>query len=128
MDFTNYLADRLIKATVGTIPYSPSAKVYLSLHTSDPTKEGLSVGEVDAPSYNRQEINFTESVDGVCTNDAQIDFSMATTNWGDVGWVAIMDAESSGYMLYFTELDNAKNILTGDQLRFQVNEVKLTLT
>ena len=37
-------------------------------------------------------------------------------NWGNVGWVGIMDSQEDGNLLYFTELDNPKNILTGDQL------------
>jgi hypothetical protein len=31
-------------------------------------------------------------------------------------------------MLYFTELDNVKEILSGDQFRINANELKLTLT
>tara|TARA_B110000977_G_C10926013_1_gene435120 strand:+ start:409 stop:795 length:387 start_codon:yes stop_codon:yes gene_type:complete len=128
MDFTNYLADRLIKATVGSVSYTAPDKVYLALYTEDPTKDGVSSGEVDQVSYTRQEVNFTEPVDGVSTNDSQINWATATTNWGNVGWVAVLDSSTSGNMLYFAGLDNPKTILTGDQFRINVNQLQLTLT
>ena len=128
MDFTNYLADKLIKATVGDETFTAPAKPYLALFTEDPTKEGNSVGEVAQASYNRQEVTMTDPVEGVSTNANQVDWSIATSNLGNVGWIAIMDAPSSGSMLYFTELGSVKNILTGDQFIIKVNELKLTLT
>ncbi len=128
MDFTNYLADRLVQATVSNVTWTSPNKVYLGLYTSDPTKRGFSAGEVSSPSYNRQAITFTPSVDGVAFNSSQIDFSTATSNWGDVGWVSIMDKESGGFMLYFKELDNPKQILTGDQFRIDAGKLNLTLT
>ena len=128
MDFTNYLADRLIKATVGTATYTAPTAVYLGLYTEDPTKAGFSSNEVDAASYNRQVVKFTPPKDGVSTNEAQIDWSTATSNWGNVGYVSIMDAPSGGFMLYFTALDNAKEILSGDQFKIDANKLQLTLT
>ena len=128
MDFTNYLADRLVKATVGTVNYTAPTAVYLGLYTEDPTKAGFSSNEVSGVSYNRQEITFTAPVDGVATNASQIDFSVATSNWGNVGWASIMDSETGGFMLYFTALDNAKEILTGDQFRIDVDKLNLQLT
>ena len=128
MDFTNYLADRLVKATVGDVAWATPSKVYLALYTEDPTKAGFSSNEVTGASYNRQEITFTTPVDGVATNASQIDFSVATSNWGNVGWVSIMDSETGGFMLYFSALDNVRNILTGDQFKVDSSKLQLKLT
>ena len=38
MDFTNYLADKLVNVTVRNIGYSAPAKVYLALFKTNPTK------------------------------------------------------------------------------------------
>jgi hypothetical protein len=127
MDFTNYLADKLIQATVRDQTFTAPEKPYLALFTSDPTKEATGT-EVVAESYTRQEIVFNEPVDGVTNNSAQIDFATATSNWGFVGWVGIFDNTVSGNLLYFTALESTKEILTGDQLRFNLNEIKLQLT
>ena len=127
MDFSNYLANKLISATVRNVPYTTPSKVYLALFTTDPTKDNAG-DEVDQASYNRQEVTFTEPQKGVSTNASQIDWNTATSNWGDVGWVAIMDASSAGNKLYFTALDNAKEILSGDQFKIDAGKLSLTLT
>ena len=128
MDFTNYLADRLVKATVGTVAWTTPSEVYLGLYTEDPTKAGYSSNEVSEASYNRQRVVFTDPVDGVSTNAGQVDWNTATSNWGDVGYISVMDASSGGFMLYFTALDNAKEILSGDQFKIDAGKLQLTLT
>ena len=128
MDFTNYLANRLIKATVGDVSYTAPDKVYLALYTEDPTKAGIGDSEVDQASYTRKEVTFTEPVDGVATNASKVEWGTATSNWGKVSYVAVLDAPSSGFMLYFTALDNPKEILSGDQFIINVNQLQLTLT
>jgi len=127
MDFSNYLADKLIDATVRNTPYDTPEKVYIALYTTDPTK--LDVGaEVKEPSYNRQEVVMSVPVEGKSENSAQIDFSEATSNWGLVSHIGIKDEAFDGNLLYFTELENAKDILSGDQFKINVDKLKLTLT
>ena len=129
MDFTNYLANRLVKATVGDVAWTTPNKVYLALYTEDPTKAGSSAGEVDQASYNRQEVTFDiNGTDGITKNANQVDWNTATSNWGNVGWISIMDAPSSGFMLYFKALDNPKEILSGDQFKIDAGKLSLTLT
>lgn len=128
MDFTDYLADRLIQATVRNVAWTSSPKVYLALYTADPTKAGYSSNEVDQASYNRQEVTFTAPDKGVSTNANQIDWSTATSNWGNVGWISIMDKPSGGFMLYFKALDNPKEVLSGDQFKIDAGKLNLTLT
>ena len=127
MDFTNYLADKLVNVTVRNIGYSAPAKVYLALFKTDPTKRSIGI-EVTGASYTRPNVTFAAPVNGVTQTPSQITYAVATTNWGDVGWVGVMDSKEDGNLLYFTALENPKNILTGDQLKFKPNEITLTLT
>jgi len=127
MDFTNYLANKLISATVRNLPYTTESDVYLALFTSDPTKDNTGI-EVVGESYTRQKIAFNVPVNGVTANSAQIDFATATSNWGFVGWVGIFDNPVSGNLLYFTALESTKEILTGDQFRVGVDKLNLQLT
>jgi len=127
MDFSHYLENKLISATVRNVSYSTPEKVYLALFKTDPTKNNVEI-EVTGDSYSRPEVTFAVPADGVSQNLAQISYAVATTNWGDVGWVGIMDSKEDGNLLYFTELENHKNILTGDQLKFKPTEITLTLT
>ena len=127
MDFTNYLANKLISGTVRNTSYPAPRDVYLALFTSDPTKDNTGI-EVVGESYTRQKIAFNVPASGVTANSAQIDFATATSNWGFVGWVGIFDNPVSGNLLYFTALENTKEILTGDQFRVGVDKLNLQLT
>jgi len=127
MDFSNYLANKLISATVRGVSYSTPAKAYLALFKTNPTKDSTGI-EVTGASYTRPEVTFASPAGGVTQNPALITYAVATTNWGEVGWVGVMDSEEDGNLLYFTALENSKNILTGDQLKFKPNEITLTLT
>ena len=127
MDFSHYLENKLISATVRNVSYTTPEKVYLALFKTNPTKKDIGI-EVTGASYTRPNVTFAVPADGVTQNPAQITYAVATTNWGDVGWVGIMDSKEDGNLLYFTELENHKNILTGDQLKFKPTEITLTLT
>ena len=127
MDFSTYLADKLIDGTVRNIQYEAPTKVWVALYTTDPTKEDIGV-EVREASYSRQELVMSAPVDGKSQNSAQVDFSEATSNWGYVTHIGIRDESFDGNLLYFTELENAKEILTGDQFRIKADNLKLTLT
>ena len=127
MDFSNYLADKLIDPTVRNIPYDTPEDVFIALYTTDPTKEDIG-SEVREPSYNRQEIVMSVPVEGQSENSAQIDFAEATSNWGLITHICIRDQAYDGNLLYFTAIANAKNILTGDQFKVNADKLKLTLT
>ena len=127
MDFSNYLADKLIDATVRNIPYDTPEDVFIALYTTDPTKEDVG-SEVSEASYNRQEIVMSVPVEGQSENSAQIDFAEATSNWGMVTHIGIRDQAYDGNLLYFTAIANPKNILTGDQFKVNIDKLKLTLT
>ena len=128
MDFTNYLADKLINTTVRGETFTTPVNAYLALYTEDPTKAGDSSNEVNQASYNRQDVTFTEPEDGVSTNANQVDWNTATSDWGNVGWISIMDSASGGSMLYFKALDNPKQVLSGDQIKIDAGKLNLTLT
>ena len=55
MDFTNYLSDKLVNATVRNIGYTTPVKVYLALFKTDPTKEAIGI-EVTGASYTRPNV------------------------------------------------------------------------
>ena len=127
MDFSNYLANKLVDATVRNLPYTTPEVVYIALYTTDPTKEDVG-DEVAQASYTRQPVTFAEPEDGLSSNANQVDWSEATSNWGLVTHIGIRDEAGEGNLLYFTELENAKHILTGDKFRIKENQLKLQLT
>lgn len=125
-EMSNYLENALINATLRNTSYTSPATVYLGLYTSDPG-EGNTGTEVSGTSYARQSITFGAPSDGVSTNSAAIEFPQAGGSWGTVTHVGILDASTSGNLLYYTALDASKTIATGDVFRIAIGSLSVTL-
>ena len=125
-EMSNYLEDALINATLRNTAYTSPTTVYLGLFTSDPTDANTGT-EVSGGSYARQSITFGAPSNGVSTNSAAIEFPAATGSWGTVGWIGIMDALTTGNLLYHTALDASKTIDTGDIFKIAIGNLSVTL-
>ena len=127
MDFSNYLADALIDATVRKTTYTTPAQAYVALYTSDPTKDNTGT-EVSGVTYTRLPVTMDAPTDGVTQNTNEMEWAVATTVWGTITHVGIMDTEVAGNLLYFAELIEPKNITVGDQFQITPTNLKLTLS
>ena len=127
MDFSNYLADALIDATVRKTTYTTPTQTYVALYTSDPTKNNTGT-EVSGTTYTRFPLTMDAPDDGVTQNTNEMEWAVAMTVWGTITHVGIMDAEVAGNLLYFAELIEPKNITVGDQFQITPANLKLTLS
>ena len=125
-EMSNYLESALINGTLRGTTYTAPTTVYLGLYTSDPTDANTG-SEVSGGSYVRKAITFGAPSNGVSLNTAAIEFDQATADWGTIGWVGILDAVSSGNLLYHTPLDLAKQIDTGDIFKINISNLSVTL-
>ena len=125
-EMSNYLENALINATLRNTSYTSPSVVYLGLFTSDPTDANTGT-EVSGGSYARQSITFGAPSNGVSTNSAAIEFPQATGSWGTVGWIGIMDALTTGNLLYHTPLDASKTIASGDIFKISIGSLSVTL-
>ena len=125
-EMSNYLEDALINATLRNTTYTSPATVYVGLYTSDPTDANTGT-EVSGGSYARTSVTFASPSNGVTTNSAAVEFPQATGNWGTVGWIGILDAATSGNLLYHTALDVSKVIDTGDIFKISAGNLSVTL-
>jgi hypothetical protein len=125
-EMSNYLENALINATLRNTSYTTPATVYVGLYTSDPT-DANSGTEVSGGSYARTEVTFGAPSNGVSTNSAAVEFPQATGNWGTVAYIGILDASSSGNLLYHTALDSSKTIETGDIFKIAIGSLSVTL-
>ena len=66
--------------------------------------------------------------DGVTQNTNEMEWAIATTVWGTITHVGIMDTAVAGNLLYFAELIEPKNITVGDQFQITPANLKLTLS
>ena len=125
-EFSNYLENALINATLRNTSYTSPSVVYLGLYTSDPTDADTGT-EVSGGSYARQSITFGAPSNGVTSNTAAIEFPQATGTWGTIGWIGIKDALTSGNLLYHSPLDVSKTIASGDIFKIAIGSLSVTL-
>jgi hypothetical protein len=125
-EMSNYLEDALINATLRNTTFTSPSVVYIALYTSDPTDANTGT-QVSGGSYARQAVTFGAPSNGVTTNSAAIEFPQATASWGTVGWIGILDALTSGNLLYHTPLDTAKTIDSGDIFKISSGNLSVTL-
>jgi hypothetical protein len=124
-EMSNYLENALINGTLRNTAYTPAATVYVGLYTSDPTDANTGT-EVSGASYARVAATFGAPSDGASSNTAAIEFAQATTEWGTVGWIGILDASTSGNLLYHSPLDAAKLIEIGDVFKIAIGNLTVT--
>ena len=125
-EMSNYLENALINATLRNTSYTSPAAVYIGLYTSDPTDANTGT-EVSGGSYTRTAVTMGSPTDGVSTNTAAVEFPQASGSWGTVGWIGILDATSSGNLLYHTPLDASKTISSGDIFKIAIGGLSVTL-
>jgi hypothetical protein len=125
-EMSNYLENALINATLRNTSYTSPAAVYVGLYTSDPTDANTGT-EVSGGSYTRTAVTMGSPTDGVSTNTAAVEFPQASGSWGTVGWIGILDATSSGNLLYHTALDTSKTISSGDIFKIAIGGLSVTL-
>lgn len=124
-EMSNYLENALINGTLRNTAYTPAATVYVGLYTSDPTDANTGT-EVSGASYARVAATFGAPSDGASSNTAAIEFAQATTEWGTVGWIGILDTSTSGNLLYHSPLDATKLIEIGDVFKIAIGNLTVT--
>ena len=125
-EMSNFLENALINATLRNTSYTSPATVYVGLYTSDPG-EGNTGTEVSGGSYARTAVTFGAPSNGVSTNSGAVTFPTATGTWGTVTHIGILDASTSGNLLYYTPLDASKAIASGDVFTISTGNLSVTL-
>ena len=123
---SNYLENALVNATLRNTTYTSPATVYVGLYTSDPTDAGSGT-EVSGGSYARQSAAFAAPSNGASATSADVTFPQGTGNWGTVAYFGILDASSSGNLMYHGALDTSKVIETGDVFKISAGNLTITL-
>lgn len=125
-EMSNYLENALINGTLRATNYTAPTTVYLALYTTDPTDANTGT-EVSGNAYARQAITFGAPSNGVSTTTADITFPQATGSQGTIAFIGIMDALTSGNLLYHSPLDVSKTIDTGDIFKVAAGSLTVTL-
>ncbi len=125
-EMSNYLENALINATLRNTSYTSPATVYVALFTTDPTDAGTGT-EVSGGSYARVSVSFDAPSNGVTTNSGAVTFPTATGSWGTITHIGLMDALTTGNLLYHTALDASKAVASGDIFTIGTGNLSVTL-
>lgn len=125
-EMSNYLENGLLNAVLRNTSYTSPATVYVGLYTSNPG-EGNTGTEISGGSYARKSATFGSPSDGVCTNSASVEFDQASATWGTVSHVGLLDAITSGNLLFYTDLTTSKTIESGDIFKIAAGSLSVTL-
>jgi hypothetical protein len=125
-NFSNYLENALINATLRNTSYTTPTTVYVALYSSDPTDSDTGT-EITGGSYARTVVTFGAPSNGVSTNNADVTFPTATGTWGTVSHVGVRDASTAGNLLYHASLATSKTVSSGDIFKITAGNLSVTL-
>lgn len=125
-EMSTYLENAMVNAVLRNTTYTSPATVYVALFTTDPTDAGTGT-EVSGNAYQRTAVTFGAPSSGVTTNSGAVTFPTATGSWGTVTHIGIMDASTSGNLLFHTALDTSKTITSGDIFTISTGNLSVTL-
>lgn len=124
---SNYLEDKLLDHTLGNTAFTQPSNLYVGLFTADTGLETNSPSaEVSGNGYARKTVSFANASSGSCATDATVTFDAATGSWGTITHVAVMDASTSGNVLFYGAVTTSKTIESGDT--FQISSGNLTIS
>lgn len=136
---SNYLENKVLDHTLGNTAFTQPTTLYLGLFTNTSTnaaanlEAGTLTDEVSGGSYARVDIDvdsssgaFDAASGGSTSNTQTITFAAASANWGTITHIAVLDASSSGNVLFWGAVTTSKTIESGDT--FQVSAGNLTIS
>lgn len=121
---SDYLENKLIDHSLGTTTFSKPTTVYAALYTVAPSDSSAGT-EVTGGSYGRQSITFGSASSGSASNDANVDFNGMPTC--TVVAVGILDASTSGNLLYWGTLASSRSVTSGDSVRIATGSLTVSL-
>ena len=131
---SNYLENKVLDHVLTATSYTAPTTRFLALFTNTSTnaatnlEAGTLTDEVTTSSsaYVRKAVTFAAASSGTSASNATVTFDTATANWGTITHIAVMDASTSGNVLFWGAVTTPKTIETGDT--FQVSSGNLTIS
>lgn len=116
---TDYLENKVLDHIFGKSSFTQPT-IYVALYTVTPSDSGGGT-EVSGGSYARKQTaasDWNPAASGSMSNVNDITFATATADWGTIVAFALLDAASSGNMLYWGAVSPSKDVDSGDTAKF----------
>lgn len=125
VSLSDYYENKIIDHMFRAQAFTPPATIYVALFTVAPSDSGGGT-EVSGGGYTRKSVTFSAASGGSTSNSADIDFGVATADWGTIVAVGLFDASTGGNLLAYGNLTQSKTVNNGDG--FKILATKLTLS
>lgn len=123
-EISYYLSNKLLEGTVKATTYTAPANVYMALFSTTCNVSAAGT-EITGNGYARQLVSFGTANNASIASSANVNFSATGNSWPAAVSVGIMDASTSGNLMYFTNLN--KVVAAGDTLTFENGSVTITI-
>lgn len=125
---SDYLENEVLDHVFKTGNYTVPTNLYIALYTTCPT-DSTSGTEVSGGSYTRVIANTWDvAASGATENTNTITFATPSADWGTVVCYSVMDASTSGNMLWWGALTLSRIVNDGSPApAFAVGEIDVTL-
>ena len=131
--FSNYLEDQITNWIAGTSMTAPTA-TFVQLYNGNPTDTGLGGTPIVIATAARTSIasgagSWTRGTggNGTITNASAFTITTSATATASATHVTVWDASASGNLLFFGQLTTAKTVASGDEVKFNIAGLTLTV-
>lgn len=125
---SDYLANKLLDHLLKNTAYTQPSNIYIAGSTANPTDAGSGLTEPSGNGYARKLYNTWDAPSASHTqNTGAVTFATATGSWGTITHMAVMDALTTGNMLWHGALGASQAITTDDILEFEAGDIDVTL-
>jgi hypothetical protein len=123
---STYLANKILDHVLKNTSYTSPSKVYLGLYTSNPDNDN-SGSEVSGNNYARIETAFDSASGKTTDNAAVLTSNIASGSWGTITHFGILDASTSGNLLFYGAFTASKTITNGEAAYVAAGDIDVTL-
>ena len=127
---SNYLEDGVLNYFFRNQSVAQPTAVYLALYINDPTDADTGT-EVSGGAYARKQVTFGAPAQvgekAVISNNAKVEFDIASTDWGQVSHWAIRTASTGGNQLCHGAFSRVENVQTGNRFTIEIGNLQVSM-
>jgi hypothetical protein len=127
MPFTDHLEAQIMNKLFKGIDFVQPTEWWVGLFVAQPDEIEPNF-EVSGNNYARVKCNFdVRTGQTAAWNTELVQYVVATGEWGNITHIGLFDAQTGGNFLAYQALQTPKYVSTGDEVRFGVDQLRVTL-
>ena len=134
-NLSTYFKNKIIDHLLRNQAFTPATTVYVALFTANTGMESNAPSaELSGGAYARKAISLASASGGATENSAELDFGVASADWGTITHVAIVDHLTNTTwgtnvnVLMFGALTVAKTVSNGDGFKILSGELDISFS